>query len=158
MGQWRTHDSEEPGSAVSSQPQHQTPLRLELPTTPERRLPVDQPIRTHLHNQRPPTLSVRRVLAWTHRCLANLSPRGDSFAGMNKQTAVARVNKSSKCPNCGGQPLVPIVYGFPSEFMMQLSQRGVLELGGCVISGDDPSFRCPTCRHDVWRDGRTGRR
>ena len=65
------------------------------------------------------------------------------------------MNKSSKCPNCGEQQLVPIVYGFPSDLTMQLLQKGVVELGGCIISGDDPSFRCQSCHHDVWRDGRT---
>ena len=74
---------------------------------------------------------------------------------MAKQSVGARVNKASKCPNCGEKQMVPIVYGFPSEFMMQLSEKGVVELGGCIISGDDPSFRCGNCHNDVWRDGRT---
>jgi DNA-directed RNA polymerase subunit RPC12/RpoP len=74
---------------------------------------------------------------------------------MAKQTAETRVNKSSKCPNCGERRLVPIVYGYPSEFTMQLSLRGTLELGGCIISGDDPSLRCGNCHHNIWRDGRT---
>jgi predicted RNA-binding Zn-ribbon protein involved in translation (DUF1610 family) len=74
---------------------------------------------------------------------------------MARQSIGTRVNKASDCPNCGENQLIPIIYGFPSEFMMQLSQKGVVELGGCLISGDDPSFRCRNCRHDVWRDGRT---
>lgn len=85
----------------------------------------------------------------------NLSQPGGTFPHMAKQTVVTRVNKSSNCPNCGEQQLVPIVYGYPSDLTMQLSLRGTLELGGCVVSADDPSFRCRTCHHDVWRDGRT---
>ena len=86
---------------------------------------------------------------------SNLSPRGGSFPNMAKQTAAARVNKSSRCPNCGEQQLVPIVYGYPGDFLMQLSLQGTVELGGCIVSADDPSFRCRHCHHDVWRDGRT---
>jgi DNA-directed RNA polymerase subunit RPC12/RpoP len=74
---------------------------------------------------------------------------------MAKQSVGTRVNKASDCPNCGERGLVPIVYGFPNEFTIQLSSKGVVELGGCIISGDDPSFRCRRCQHDVWRDGRT---
>ena len=70
---------------------------------------------------------------------------------MAKQTAGTRVNKSSECPNCGEQQLVPIVYGFPSDLTRQLSQKGVVELGGCIISGDDPSFRCQSAPRVVAR-------
>ena len=85
----------------------------------------------------------------------NLSHAAGSFPSMAKQNVGARVNKASNCPNCGEKQLVPIVYGFPSEFTRQLSQKGGVELGGCIISGDDPSLRCRNCHHDVWRDGRT---
>ena len=74
---------------------------------------------------------------------------------MVKQSVGTRVNKASKCPSCGEKELVPIVYGYPSEFTMHLSEKGVVELGGCIISADDASFRCRNCQHDVWRDGRT---
>jgi hypothetical protein len=48
---------------------------------------------------------------------------------MAKATVRTRVNKSSNCPNCGGQQLVPIVYGYPSYLTTQLSLRGTVQLG-----------------------------
>ena len=65
------------------------------------------------------------------------------------------VNKGSKCPNCGERQLVPIAYGFPSPHVMEQSDQGVVVLGGCIMSADDPSFVCKVCQHSVWRDGRT---
>ena len=34
------------------------------------------------------------------------------------------IKKSSKCPNCDKQRLVPIVYGFPGGTLMQLADQG----------------------------------
>lgn len=74
---------------------------------------------------------------------------------MAKETVLTRANKSSKCPHCGEQQLVPIVYGYPSDLTMQHWFEGVLELGGCMMTGDDPQLHCMACHHDVWRDRRT---
>ena len=66
-----------------------------------------------------------------------------------------RIHKASKCPNCGDRRLVPIAYGFPNPSTMELSEQGVVKLGGCIISNDDPQLHCSACDHSVWMDGRT---
>ena len=50
------------------------------------------------------------------------------------------VNKQ-KCEKCGA-PLIPIVYGYPSAAMFRDAARGKIALGGCVIMGNDPRWKC----------------
>ncbi|HUP17107.1 MAG TPA: hypothetical protein VM848_13785 [Acidimicrobiia bacterium] len=74
---------------------------------------------------------------------------------MVKKPVGTWVYRSSKCPNCGEQRLVPIVYGYPSESLLERWREGVVELGGCMVSDFNPPLHCKSCQHDVWRDRRT---
>lgn len=51
------------------------------------------------------------------------------------------------CPHCGGADSVPIVYGYPSSDMFAADERGQVELGGCILWGDDPQWYCRPCGH-----------
>ncbi len=51
------------------------------------------------------------------------------------------MRRSRNCPVCG-ETGVPIVYGYPSGIVWAAAERGLVVLGGCVIYGDDPSWRC----------------
>ena len=75
---------------------------------------------------------------------------------------VPTLRKGSKCPTCKSGKLIPIVYGMPSRELMEQSERGELELGGCnvtevhdselgFISGD-PELYCPRCAGRFFRD------
>jgi transposase-like protein len=55
--------------------------------------------------------------------------------------------KTPKCPSCGSSKVVPIVYGLPDADLGEASEKGEVELGGCVITVDDPKWRCKTCGH-----------
>ena len=52
--------------------------------------------------------------------------------------------KSSSKPTCErcGAPTIPIVYGYPSESMFRDAARGKIALGGCVVLGNDPRWKC----------------
>jgi hypothetical protein len=52
-----------------------------------------------------------------------------------------------KCPECSSMHTVPILYGYPMEEAMDEARRGKIELGGCVIHGDDPRSYCKDCHH-----------
>ena len=56
-----------------------------------------------------------------------------------------------KCPKCG-ERLIEIVYGRPDPELFEASERGEVILGGCLINGDDPEYRCKKCRLDYSRD------
>jgi hypothetical protein len=49
------------------------------------------------------------------------------------------------CPECGSLDIIPIVYGYPGEEMMEAAKQGKIALGGCVIGGRDPQKRCKAC-------------
>ncbi|MEU8896531.1 hypothetical protein [Nocardia sp. NPDC048505] len=55
----------------------------------------------------------------------------------------------ANCPRCGTAG-VPIIYGFPSAAVMDKVEAGRARMGGCVITGSEPRWACPSCEHR-WR-------
>ena len=55
------------------------------------------------------------------------------------------------CPECGSSEVIPIAYGMPGHELLEASERGEVEIGGCLISGDDPKHRCRACGHRFGR-------
>ena len=49
------------------------------------------------------------------------------------------------CARCGSTDVVEIVYGLPGADLWESSQRGEIELGGCVIEPDAPDYACGSC-------------
>jgi hypothetical protein len=50
---------------------------------------------------------------------------------------------------------VPILYGLLTPEAEEDVKAGKVALGGCIVSGRDPAWRCKECRHE-W--GKLGRR
>jgi hypothetical protein len=56
----------------------------------------------------------------------------------------------SVCPKCGGK-MVRIVYGEPTEELIEAAERGEVILGGCCIIADEngsvtsPEWGCINC-------------
>ena len=42
---------------------------------------------------------------------------------------------------------VEIVFGYPSEEMIEQLERGEIVLGGCCVTEDDPEGHCKDCAH-----------
>jgi hypothetical protein len=53
-----------------------------------------------------------------------------------------------KCAACGRvvEP-VPIVFGYPTAELFEAAARGEVELGGCLVGGDEPKARLSGCEH-----------
>ena len=49
------------------------------------------------------------------------------------------------CVTCQAK-MVPIVYGYPGDGLMEAAERGEVVLGGCVIWPNQPRWKCPTCK------------
>jgi hypothetical protein len=50
------------------------------------------------------------------------------------------------CPECGSsEGVVPIIYGYPGEELVEAAERGEVKLGGCIVTGDDPGWYCKSC-------------
>jgi hypothetical protein len=68
----------------------------------------------------------------------------------------------SKCPSCKTQNLIPIVHGLPFRELIEQSERGEVELGGCIVTevldpksgyiSGDPELYCPKCEGRYFRD------
>ena len=54
-------------------------------------------------------------------------------------------DKSNRCPSCGTSQVLPIVYGLPGPELAEEARLGKVVLGGCVITGEDPEWRCAKC-------------
>jgi hypothetical protein len=79
-----------------------------------------------------------------------------------KSTAKAKaLRKGSHCPTCNAGKLIPIVYGLPLRELMEQSERGEVQLGGCIITevfdpksgfiSGDPELYCPKCEGRFFR-------
>ena len=55
-----------------------------------------------------------------------------------------------RCPSCGEEITpVEIVYGYPTAEAMEAARRRELQLGGCIVGGDDPELACPRCEAPI---------
>ena len=52
-----------------------------------------------------------------------------------------------KCPSCGSDTVLTIVFGYPSPELIEEMQQGKVALGGCCMSEDDPEWECTDCEH-----------
>ena len=51
------------------------------------------------------------------------------------------------CPVCGSAKVAPIFHGRPAfnDEMERALAEGKIALGGCEVTGDDPSWKCLSC-------------
>lgn len=63
-------------------------------------------------------------------------------------TAEPHPRRSLRCPRCGSTDTARIVYGYPGPEMLAAAERGEIVLGGCSITGDDPTRQCRACDHE----------
>ena len=67
----------------------------------------------------------------------------------------ARPVKPTRCPSCGGTEFASILYGYPNFAVVSDRLRsGELVLGGCLVTGNDPLWRCRTCKKSFPKDAR----
>ncbi|MFO8020893.1 MAG: hypothetical protein R6U65_00395 [Perlabentimonas sp.] len=55
---------------------------------------------------------------------------------------------SVPCPKCNKTDMVvPIIYGYPNQILLQKSKKGIVKLGGCLSNSKNPLWYCK--RDDV---------
>jgi rubredoxin len=52
------------------------------------------------------------------------------------------------CPSCTATNPLEILYGLPSNEMQLAESTGTIALGGSIVNGDDPAYRCRDCGHE----------
>jgi transcription elongation factor Elf1 len=61
-------------------------------------------------------------------------------------------SKPIKCPKCGAERVVNILYGMPTHEAFLKAQAGKLALGGCVSCDDDPEWWCLACNTGIHKE------
>lgn len=56
-------------------------------------------------------------------------------------------NKKNICPQCSSKETVKIVYGYPSQELLQSWFKKEIELGGCIVRKENPTHKCKKCSH-----------
>ena len=83
-----------------------------------------------------------------------ISTKGDDFGGIILlMTNIIDHPYKKTCPKCKSGYVIDIVYGYPSTMTETEDSEPEVELGGCVVWGNDPHLICKTCgyrwdRHD----------
>jgi len=64
------------------------------------------------------------------------------------------VRRPRKCPECSSNKLANILYGYPinSPELMEKIGQGKIVLGGCVVTGSDPDWKCIDCGAELFGD------
>lgn len=70
---------------------------------------------------------------------------------LNEKKAYVVDRKPRKCPHCGSNTVVSIVYGEPSCDLWQDAEEGKIILGGCCITENDPTWGCTTCEIEIYK-------
>ena len=53
--------------------------------------------------------------------------------------------ESKTCAKCGGQKILPVVWGLPTKETFQRAVLGEVLLGGCMVFSEAPDWRCADC-------------
>lgn len=65
----------------------------------------------------------------------------------NEKVEILNAGEETKCPYCGSQELWKYLYGEPTADYD--SEKYVL--GGCIITGNNPIYKCKSCNKDIYK-------
>ena len=52
---------------------------------------------------------------------------------------------NKRCPNCNSENIIDIIYGYPTDELLEDSKAGRVVLGGCIVEPSNPIFKCNNC-------------
>lgn len=55
------------------------------------------------------------------------------------------MTRPERCPECGSDRIVPILYGLPTSESGEAADRGELLIGGCMTGPGAPRWGCGAC-------------
>jgi primosomal protein N' len=58
-----------------------------------------------------------------------------------------------RCPECGSDKIADVLYGLPafSTSLRKKIEDHKIVLGGCCVSGNDPTWVCAACNTKIYR-------
>lgn len=72
--------------------------------------------------------------------------KSNKYLQKNKIVFEPKIIKKIICPKCQSKNVVRIVYGYPMPSVMRRAEKGLVELGGCCVTGNDPTHHCKDCK------------
>lgn len=63
--------------------------------------------------------------------------------------------KEGECPKCKSENNVKIIYGYPTAQTMKEAEKGSIHLGGCEVTGNDPTRFCKDCGKEFLKKKRS---
>lgn len=53
------------------------------------------------------------------------------------------------CPNCNNENVAWILWGYVGDMqsIKEELEKGDIVLGGCIVSSNDPKWKCNNCNH-----------
>jgi len=60
--------------------------------------------------------------------------------------------KTVKCPKCGSNNIIKIIYGMVGPEMGEAENSGEIRLGGCCITDDNPTHYCKDCKTEFLKE------
>ena len=90
--------------------------------------------------------------------MARLKPRGDpARPGFEPGDQVTASRKPRRCRACGSRTIASILFGMPapSADLQRDLDAGVVVLGGCMVTEDDPAWRCAACGVPIYKTSKT---
>lgn len=61
--------------------------------------------------------------------------------------SVSQLRRPAACPCCGGEDILPIIFGRLAPSSQREVDGGGAVAGGCTISPDSPDWACRRCGH-----------
>ncbi len=61
-------------------------------------------------------------------------------------------SRPANCPGCGSRDVVLILYGYPDAIAMRQFLAGEIDLGGCMVGGVEPVWRCHGCGLELFHE------
>jgi len=57
------------------------------------------------------------------------------------------MSNKRKCPNCQNTNYAKIIYGLIADMyeVEEQIEKGQIMLGGCIVTGNDPKWKCNDC-------------
>ncbi|NQT61652.1 MAG: hypothetical protein HQ556_01730 [Candidatus Marinimicrobia bacterium] len=79
----------------------------------------------------------------------NAQPESNGNRTTGQAGDMKKLEDGQTCRDCGSSDIVLLVYGTAGTEMIKETQEGKIALGGCVVTGNDPAWRCRVC-NNAW--------
>lgn len=60
--------------------------------------------------------------------------------------------EEGECPKCKSENNIKIIYGYPTKKTLKEAEKGLVYLGGCEVTENDPNRFCKDCGNEFLKE------